>query len=279
MESLLHTSPESLLALYFTQLQGLEPLSAATERRLAGRIQDGDKHALQRLVLGNLRAALELARRYQREGIEPTDLYAAAALGLLNAAKRYKPAITKSFFEHASWYVRQELLAESARIQRPVSLPPALLGEGIRLKRRIDRLEQKLGRPLLREEVAELLELPLEQVEEQLGVVETDISLDSPVGEGDETMSLVDTISYEDDEPVDEAPVSRELREYLDDALEALTERERLVLSLEFGIAQRPLTQGEIAEKLSLSSEKLRQIRKSGLAKLRALPRLQRMIG
>lgn len=254
---------------YLRDLGKLEMVSPEEETELAVRIQAGDEDAFRRLVEANLRFVVSVAKQYQNRGLELTDLINEGNLGLMRAARKFDPTRGFKFISYAVWWIRQSILQAIAENSRIVRLPSNQLGALNRLKKEISKLEQKLERPPSEEELAELLDIPEDKIKSILGISSRHISIDAPLV-ADEDVNFVDVLPNEDTPATDETLMQESLSVEIERALSSLTEYERDVIRMYFGIGiPHALSLDEIAMKFGLTRERVRQIKEKGLKRLK----------
>jgi RNA polymerase primary sigma factor len=268
-------SPDSLQA-FLRDIGKVDLLTAAREVELAKRIERGDHGAKQEMVEANLRLVVSIAKRYRNQGLPFLDLIQEGSLGLARAAEKFDHRKGFKFSTYATWWIRQAVaraLADKARtIRMPVHVVEKL--------NKILRSERKLHSELCREptpaEIAGDIDLPLDEVEQIMRTAQTPVSLEKPVGEGDDAEFghfLADTGPLPED-VADDNSRSRALTE----SLATLTLRERRVLELRYGLDGRePATLDEIGAIFSVTRERIRQIEKSSMGKLSALTEMKNL--
>ena len=260
-----------LIALYLQEISRVKLLTAEEEQALARRVQAGDSEAERRLVEANLRLVVKIARRYLRRGLSLLDLIEEGNVGLLHAARKFRPDRGTRFSTYATWWIRQAVVRALANQARTIRLPvhvEALLGQ---YHRHHNALTQKLGRPPTVEEVAAEMGRPAAELEQLESLRQHPVSLDKP-NPGDGKGNLGDTV--EDPNAVPGAGLAAMLRARADLAgvLQDLPDRERTVVTLRFGLgAEEPLTLERIGSRLGLTRERVRQIESAALEHLRRL--------
>lgn len=259
------------LSEYLREISKIPRLTPDEEQVLAGRVLAGDREAEHRMIEANLRLVFAIARRYRNRGLPLPDLIAEGNLGLLRAVRKFRPDKGTRFSTYATWWIRQAVgraLANQARIIRLPVHVELLLGRSVKER---ERLTRELGRPPSLEEVARSLEIPPEQLAELEEIRQRPLSLETPVG-GAGKGTLRDVVP--DSAAPPPGPLGALLRDRLDltGLLDDLTERERTVIRLRFGMSgEEPLTLEAVGRRLGLSRERVRQIEGAGLKKLRAL--------
>ena len=254
---------------YLQDICSEELLTPEEEVQLAQRIKQGDQEALDRLTKSNLRFVVSVAKQYQNQGLSLPDLINEGNVGLIKAAKRFDETRGFKFISYAVWWIRQAILQAIAENSRIVRLPANQLGALNKLKKEISRLEQELERPPSDEEVAERLDMPVDKIKAILGISGRHISIDAPLV-ADEDTNFVDVLPNEDTPPTDDLLMKESLSLEIERALTALTEYEREVIKMYFGIGiPHALSLDEIAMKFGLTRERVRQIKEKGLKRLK----------
>ncbi len=259
------------LRAYLREISTQPLLKHEDEIALAKRIEAGDTTALQLMVRHNLRLVVSVAKRYVGRGLTLLDLVQEGNIGLMRAAKKYDWQTGFRFSTYATWWIRQAITRAIADQGRTIRLP-VHMGEAVsRLHRTVQTLSQTLGRRPTIEEIAKEAALPEERVEIMLRMSQQTLSLDVPIG-ADEDATLGDVIANKVEVENPESEVSAGLlREEVVEALEALAPRERLVVDLRFGITKpRQYTLAEVGAQLGISRERVRQIERTALRKLRS---------
>ncbi|HQV75497.1 MAG: sigma-70 family RNA polymerase sigma factor [Flavobacteriales bacterium] len=244
-------------------------ITADIEVELARKIKQGDNLALEKLVKANLRFVVSVAKQYQNQGLSLPDLINEGNLGLIKAAQRFDETRGFKFISYAVWWIRQSILQALAEQSRIVRLPLNQVGSLNKINKAFARLEQEYERPPSADELAVFLDLPAEKVADTMKVSGRHISMDAPFVEG-ESNSLLDVLPNNDSAPADRLLLNESLSKEIDRALSTLTERERDVVKLFFGIAiNHGLTLEEIGAKFDLTRERVRQIKEKAIRRLR----------
>lgn len=254
---------------YLQDICSEELLTPEEEVLLAQRIKNGDQEALDRLTKANLRFVVSVAKQYQNQGLSLPDLINEGNVGLIKAAKRFDETRGFKFISYAVWWIRQSILQAIAENSRIVRLPSNQLGALNKLKKEISRLEQELERQPSEEELADMLGIPEDKIKSILGISGRHISIDAPLA-ADEDVNFVDVLPNEDTPPTDNALMQESLSQEVERSLATLTEYERNIIKLYFGIGiPNALSLDEIAMKFGLTRERVRQIKEKGIKRLR----------
>src|SRR5574344_2869856 len=258
---------------------GKEPLiSAEEEVELARRIKAGDQEALEKLTTTNLRFVVSIAKQYQNQGLSLPDLINEGNVGLIKAAKRFDETRGFKFISYAVWWIRQSILQAIAENSRIVRLPSNQLGALNKLKKEISKLEQQLERPPSEEELSELLDIPEDKIKSILGISGRHISIDAPLI-ADEDVNFVDVLPNEDTPATDATLMQESLSLEIERSLSTLTEYEREVIKMYFGIGMaHALSLDEIAMKFGLTRERVRQIKEKGIKRLKSSSKSKHLV-
>lgn len=254
----------------FLQDIGKIPLVTAEEEvALAQRIKEGDHQALEKLTKANIRFVVSVAKQYQNQGLTLPDLINEGNLGLIKAAKRFDETRGFKFISYAVWWIRQSILQALAEQSRIVRLPLNQVGSMNKIKKKMAELEQRYERPASLDELAEELDMPKEKISEVLNISSRSVSMDAPLVQDEET-NLIDVFVPEDSPSTDQSLMKESLSREIERALSSLTEKERDVINLFYGIGgHHGLTLDEIADKFDLTRERVRQIKEKAIKRLR----------
>ncbi len=255
--------------MYLKEIGKVPLLSTEEEIELAKRMELGDENAKKRLAEANLRLVVSIAKRYVGRGMQFLDLIQEGNLGLIKAVEKFDYTKGYKFSTYATWWIRQAITRSIADQARTIRIPVHMVETINRLIRISRQLLQDLGREPQPEEIAERMDLPVERVREIMKISQEPVSLETPIGE-EEDSHLGDFI--QDDHvavPADAATFTL-LHEQLMEVLDTLTEREQKVLKLRFGLEDgRPRTLEEVGREFNVTRERIRQIEAKALRKLR----------
>ena len=270
-------STEDPVRMYLKEIGNVPLLSTEEEVALAQRVEAGDESAKKQLIEANLRLVVSIAKKYVGRGMPFLDLIQEGNMGLMKAVDKFDYSKGFKFSTYATWWIRQAITRGIADTGRTIRVPVHMVETINKTLRMTRTLLQELGREPTPEEVAERLGVPVARVREVLKISRDPVSLDTPIGEEDDS-HLGDFI--EDDSalsPADSAAFSM-LREELSTALESLTDRERQVVQLRFGLIDgRARTLEEVGKEFSVTRERIRQIEAKALRKLRHPSRSKRL--
>lgn len=263
------TNRESASLDKYLQEIGKEDLITVEEEvELAQRIRKGDQKALEKLTRANLRFVVSVAKQYQNQGLSLPDLINEGNLGLIKAAEKFDETRGFKFISYAVWWIRQSILQALAEQSRIVRLPLNQVGSLNKINKAFSRFEQENERRPSPEELADTLDLPAEKVADTLRVSGRHISVDAPFVEGEDN-SLLDVLVNDDSPIADRTLINESLSTEVERALLTLTERERDIIRLFFGINCQEMTLEEIGEKFGLTRERVRQIKEKAIRRLR----------
>lgn len=262
-------SIEDPVRMYLKEIGKVPLLSAEEEIELAKRMAEGDEDAKKRLAEANLRLVVSIAKRYVGRGMLFLDLIQEGNLGLIKAVEKFDYEKGFKFSTYATWWIRQAITRAIADQARTIRIPVHMVETINKLIRVSRQLLQELGREPSPEEIAEELDMPVERVREILKISQEPVSLETPIGE-EEDSHLGDFIQ-DDNVPVPaEAAAATLLKEQLGEVLNTLTDREQKVLRLRFGMNDgRARTLEEVGKEFDVTRERIRQIEAKALRKLR----------
>lgn len=261
---------------YLQEIGKVDLITPEEEVQLAIRIKQGDQRALEKLTKANLRFVVSVAKQYQNQGLSLSDLINEGNLGLIKAAQRFDETRGFKFISYAVWWIRQSILQALAEQSRIVRLPLNKVGLSNKISKAYSQLEQEYEREPSTEELAELLDIGTEEVETTLGVAARHVSVDAPFVDSEDN-SLLDILENPNSVAADADLYHRDsLRCEIERSLSTLTDRQRDVIKLYFGIGvSNPMSLEDIGEKFSLTRERVRQIKDKAITKLRTASRCQ----
>lgn len=255
--------------MYLKEIGKVPLLSSDEEIELAKKIELGDEEAKKKLAESNLRLVVSIAKRYAGRGMQLLDLIQEGNLGLIKAVEKFDYRKGYKFSTYATWWIRQAITRAIADQARTIRIPVHMVETINRLVRTQRQLVQKLGREATPEELAKELDMPVERVREIMKISQDPVSLETPIGE-EEDSHLGDFIQDNNVEVPADAATYTLLHEQLMDVLSTLTEREQKVLRLRFGLDDgRPRTLEEVGRQFNVTRERIRQIEAKALRKLR----------
>lgn len=260
---------EDPVRMYLKEIGRIPLLSSEEEIELAKRMEEGDEEAKKKLSEANLRLTVSIAKRYSGRGMQFLDLIQEGNLGLIKAVEKFDYRKGYKFSTYATWWIRQSITRAIADQARTIRIPVHMVETMNRVNRTSRRLLQEYGREPTPEEIVEAMNLPVERVLEISKISQEPVSLETPIGE-EEDSHLGDFIQDEHiPVPADEAAHTL-LREQLEKVMDTLSEREQKVLALRFGLEDgKPHTLEEVGREFQVTRERIRQIEAKALRKLR----------
>ena len=262
-------SIEDPVRMYLKEIGKVPLLTAEEEIELAKRMEAGDEKAKQKLAEANLRLVVSIAKRYVGRGMLFLDLIQEGNLGLIKAVEKFDYEKGYKFSTYATWWIRQAITRAIADQARTIRIPVHMVETINKLIRESRQLLQELGREPLPEEIAERMGISVERVREILKISQEPVSLETPIGE-EEDSHLGDFIQDQNVPVPAEAAASNLLRDQLNEVLDTLTEREQKVLRLRFGMDDgRARTLEEVGKEFQVTRERIRQIEAKALRRLR----------
>ena len=255
---------------YLQEIGRVELIRPEEEVKLAKLIKQGDQEALDRLTKANLRFVVSVAKQYQNQGLTLSDLINEGNLGLIKAAQKFDETRGFKFISYAVWWIRQSILQALAEQSRIVRLPLNKVGLTNRISKAYSQLEQEFEREPSAEEIAELLEVSIEEVAATIGVGGRHISMDQQISAGEDG-TLIDLMENKNAEKTDQQMVLTDsLNTEIERTLNILTHRQKEVLVYFFGLGiDHPLSLEDIGERYNLTRERVRQIKDKALDRLR----------
>jgi RNA polymerase primary sigma factor len=258
------------LKTYLKEVRHISLLTAKEEIQLSLKIKKGDEQARKQMIRANLRLVINIAKRYMHLGIPFLDLIEEGNLGLMKAVDKFNPRKGYRFSTYAAWWIKQGITRSISEQGKMIRIPVYMNDLITKWKKKKEQLNQKLKRTPTDEEIAKKIKIPRDKIEQiNFWMSTTTSSLEAPIGEDDESQ-VSDLIEDLASTPPD-AKIEHLLdKERVKNLLEIMTERERQVLDMRFGLADaKPHTLAEVAKKLGVSRERIRQIEEAALKKLR----------
>ncbi|MBO7372547.1 MAG: RNA polymerase sigma factor RpoD/SigA [Bacteroidales bacterium] len=253
---------------YLQEIGREELITVEEEVELAQRIKKGDQEALEKLTRANLRFVVSVAKQYQNQGLSLPDLINEGNLGLIKAAEKFDETRGFKFISYAVWWIRQSILQALAEQSRIVRLPLNQVGSLNKINKALSKFEQENERMPSSDELAEILGIPRDKINDTLRVSGRHVSVDAPFVDGEDN-SLLDVLVNNDSPNADKGLVNESLNKEIERALSTLTERERDIVRYFFGIGCQEMTLEEIGEHFGLTRERVRQIKEKAIRRLR----------
>ena len=266
------TTRNETLDKYLQDISRQPMISVNEEVELAQRIRQGDRAALEKLTLANLRFVVSVAKQYQNQGMSLTDLINEGNIGLLKAAEKFDETRGFKFISYAVWWIRQSILQALAEQSRNIRLPLNQVGLLNKISKESALFEQRYERRPTSEELSDILDIPAEKIDEALNHSGSSLSIDAPFEEG-ESNSLLDVLPSSDTPTTDKSLMNESLATEIDRALSTLTDREKEILQMLFGIGCQEMTLEEIGDHFGLTRERVRQVKEKALRRLRSTSR------
>ena len=259
---------------YFLEINKFELISAEHEAELAARIRNGDMQALEKLVTANLRFVVSVAKQYQNKGLSFPDLINEGNLGLVKAAHKFDETRGFKFISYAVWWIRQSIMQALAEQVRIVRLPLNRVNYINEIARAFPKLEQEFQREPTDEELAREVNISEKEATFTNIIKLNQLSLDAPLVNTDDEYSLHDILKSSNMPAPDDNLLTESIKYEINRALSKLTKREADIIKLSYGLDNQPaLTLYEISYEIGISSERVRQIKKTGIIKLKRLMR------
>ena len=269
-EKLLDQLPvDDPVRMYLKEIGRTPLLTPEEETELARRVREGDKEAKDRMTAANLRLVVSIARRYSAPGLQLLDLVQEGSMGLMKAVEKFDPSMGYKFSTYATWWIRQAITRAIADQGNTIRIPVHMMESINKTDRVSAKLFQELGRAPSEAEIAEAMELPPEKIREILRAGQEPVSLETPVGAEADTF-LVDFIAADEQEDPEALASKALLREQVRQILMTLSERERRVLELRYGMTDGQMhTLEQVGKEFNVTRERIRQIEAKALRKLR----------
>jgi RNA polymerase primary sigma factor len=254
---------------YLQEIGKVELLTPEQEIELTVRMKNGDDSAMELLTKANLRFVVSVAKQYQNQGLSLGDLINEGNVGLIKAVRRFDETRGFKFISYAVWWIRQAILQALAEQSRIVRLPLNRIGAINRIGKTYSNLKQEFEREPTSEEIAQALEMDVDEISSTMKIYGKQVSVDAPFSLGDEN-SLLDLMENDEMPAPDTELISESLKTEIKEVLAILPEREAEVIKLYFGLdEENPLTLEEIGDKFNLTRERVRQIKEKAIRRLR----------
>ena len=270
---------ENTIAMYLKEINRIPLLSREDEEKYAVLAAKGDKDAREILIKSNLRFVVNVAKKFRNKGLPMADLINEGNIGLINAIEKYDVSRGYHFISYAVWWIRQAILKAIGEKSKMIRLPLNRFGELVQIDRARKVLYESLGREPDAAEIAEHLKMDKKDVAELLSISREYVSLDTPVKPGTRDSSLLGDFIEDDKYPQpEEEAVNESLRTEVSKLLEKLPEKEAVILKQRYGLAgEKPKSLKEIGDLLHLTKERIRQIEKRAILRLKAMPMTQEL--
>jgi len=272
------------LAQYLMDIGKFELITSDEEAELAVRIREGDLEAQRKMVEANLKFVVSIAKLYQNQGLSLGDLINEGNLGLIKASKLFDETRGFKFISYAVWWIKQSIMSAIVNQSRIVRLPLNQVGNATKLRKIYLKLEEEYERKPTVTELAEIMDLPVEEVSFTLQNLNRELSIDAPIDSNDEDgENLISTIPDKSEKTPDKMLENESLKKDIETALSILSEKEKTIVCMSIGIGRkRGATLGEIGDKFDLTRERIRQIKERAIRKLKASEKskvLQKYLG
>ncbi len=260
---------DSSISWYLDQINQIPLLSREREDYLARAAREGNENAKNELIKANLRFVVSIAKNYQTSGISLLDLINEGNLGLIKAAQKFDPDRGYHFISYAVWWIRQAIMLAISQKYSLIRLPLNRSSDLKKIERVHKKLESKLGREPLASEIAEELDMDNDEINHLRNITQDFISLDTTLGDSDDVAILHLIVDSKADSP-DSHVIEESLLKSLDEVLNTLTDSEKEILNMRYGLnGYSPLSLQQIGDKFKLSKERIRQIEKKAIRRLR----------
>ncbi len=256
---------------YLSDIGNYNLITSDEEAELTARIREGDQEAKHKMIKANLKFVVSVAKLYQNQGLSLGDLINEGNLGLIKASTLFDETRGFKFISYAVWWIKQSIMSAIANQSRIVRLPLNQVGNANKLKKTYLKLEEEYERKPTVTELAEIMNLPVEEVSFTLQHLNRELSIDAPIDENeDDGANLINTIPNKNEETPDKTLINESLQKDVETVLSILSEREKIIICMSLGIGRnRGSTLGEIGEKFDLTRERIRQIKERAFRKLK----------
>ncbi len=268
---------DSAISWYLEQINKIPLLTREEEDSLARSSREGNENAKDRLIQANLRFVVSIAKKYQTSGISLLDLINEGNMGLIKAAEKFDPDRGYHFISYAVWWIRQAIILAISQKTSLIRLPLNRTADMQKIEKVHNKLENKLGREPTPGEIAEELDMDDEEINHLRNISQDYISLDATFGDSDDT-SILSMVEDSRVESPDKKVLDESLQTALDNVLNELTDAEREIIKMRFGLnGSKPMSLQQIGEEFNLSKERIRQIEKKAIRRLRHPSRSQKL--
>lgn len=260
---------DASLGIFFKEVSKIPMIDINKEIELSKRVKEGDEVAANELVKANLRFVISVAKQYQNKGLPLVDLIQEGCLGLIQASKLYDESKGFKFISFAVWWIRQAIMKAITDQCRTVRIPMNQVAYVSKINKVMDKFEQENGRKPSIEELEDITDLSSSKINLAISSANRSVSLDTPFKD-EEASSLLDVIPNENSEESDISLVRRNNLIIINDILSNLSFRERDVIRMTYGLEMNPMQNEEIANRFGISCERVRQIQKEAIEKIRS---------
>lgn len=260
---------EDTLAIYLREIREFSLLSRQEEQKLARKAQKQDREAFNKLVRSNLRYVVSVANKYKGFGISLEDLINEGNIGLIEAVRRFDPKRGVKLITYAVWWIRQSIMHAIADHTGTVRLPVKQAALVNKIRKTYKKLHQTLGREPSTQEISDQINVGIPEIETVMRVSRGYLSLNSPIGENDDT-SYLDMLESDNFPPAEWDTFQHSLENEVEGLLQGLEPREREIIRMRYGFLGEPMTLEDIGQKIGLSRERIRQIEKKAIRRFRA---------
>ncbi|HOO71852.1 MAG TPA: RNA polymerase sigma factor RpoD/SigA [Spirochaetota bacterium] len=268
---------DSSISWYLEQINKIKLLSREEEDYLARLARDGDENAKNQLIKANLRFVVSIAKKYQTSGISLLDLINEGNMGLIKAAEKFDPDRGFHFISYAVWWIRQAIILAISQKASLIRLPLNRTADIQKIEKVHKKLENRMGREPTASEIAEDLDMDDEEINHLRNITQDYISLDSSYGNSEDTTILSMIVDSRIDSP-DKHVLDESLSKALNDVLDTLTDSEKQIIQMRYGLNDyEPMSLQQIGDKFNLSKERIRQIEKKAIRRLRHPSRSQKL--